>query len=285
MQKKSHGTLLFLTALLLFAVSDATAKYMSAFFAIPLLAWARYVTQLIFMLVVTAPRMGREIVVTGRLGLMILRALMQVTSTVCVLLAFRTLPLAETTAIVFITPVLVALLAGPLLGETLHLRHWLATLAGFAGVLLIVRPGGAIEGIGVVYAFGASLTYAAYQLLTRQLSRTEPALRQLFYIALVGAIVMSCSLPWFWNGTIPKPTHALLILSLGFYGGTGHFLLIRAFDEAPVSSLSPMLYIQLIWAMALVWIVFGQLPDLLSIAGMLVIGASGLSLALRRRRF
>ena len=279
--KNLRGFLLFLTALFLFAVSDATAKYMSAFFAVPLLAWARYLSQMLFMLAVTAPGMGGEIVRTKKPGLMIFRGLMQVSSTVFVLLAFRTLPLAETTAIVFITPLLVALLAGPLLGEKMGLRTWLATLAGFAGVLLIVRPDGAMHGMGVVYAFCSALSYATYQILTRKLAASEPPLRQLFYIALVGTFSMSCLLPFFWTGIMPTLTQTLFILSLGFYGGMGHFLLIRAFHETPASSLSPLLYIQLVWAMLLGWIVFGQLPDLLSIVGMLVIGASGLSLALR----
>jgi len=277
----SRGTIFFLSALFIFAVSDTTAKYMSGFFAVPLLAWARYVTQLVFMLVVTAPAMGRSIVCTGHPRLMILRGLMQVASTVLVLLAFQRLPLAETTAFAFISPLLVALLAGPLLGEKLQLRTWLTTLAGFAGVLLIVRPGGAMHGVGVIYALGSALCYAVYQILTRKLSSSEPPLRQLFYIALVGSVCMSCALPFFWTGIVPSPIRALLILSLGAYGGTGHFLLIRAFHEAPASSLSPMIYFQLVWAMLLGWIVFGQLPDLLSVVGMLVIGASGLSLALR----
>ena len=279
--KKSRGTIFFLSALFIFAVSDTTAKYMSVFFAVPLLAWARYVTHLIFMLVVTAPAMGGAIVCTGRPWLMVFRALLQVASTVLVLLAFQRLPLAETTAFAFISPLLVALLAGPLLGEKLQLRTWLATLAGFAGVLLIVRPGGAMHGVGVVYVLGSALCYAVYQILTRKLSSSEPPMRQLFYIALVGSVCMSCALPFFWTGILPSPMHALLILSLGAYGGAGHFLLIRAFHEAPASSLSPMLYFQLVWAMLLGWIVFGQLPDLLSVAGMVVIGASGLSLALR----
>lgn len=279
--KKSQGSIFFLSALFIFAVSDTTAKYMSAFFAVPLLAWARYVTHLVFMLVVTAPTMGRAIVCTGHPRLMILRGLLQVSSTVLVLLAFQRLPLAETTAFAFISPLLVALLAGPLLGEKLHLRTWLATLSGFAGVLLIVRPGGAMHGVGVAYVLGSALCYAMYQILTRKLSASEPPMRQLFYIALVGTVCMSCALPFFWTGILPSPIHALLILSLGAYGGAGHFLLIRAFHEAPASSLSPMIYFQLVWAMLLGWIVFGQLPDLLSVVGMLVIGASGLSLALR----
>ncbi|MBK7421946.1 MAG: DMT family transporter [Propionivibrio sp.] len=278
----AQGVILFLTAIFLFAVLDATAKYLTAFFAVPLLVWARYFVHLVFMLVAIAPGMGREIVITQRPWLMTFRALMLVGVTLLVQLAFRTLPLAETTAIVFVTPLLVALLAGPLLGEKLQARSWLATITGFCGVLLIARPGGAMFGIGIVYALGGALCYAIYQILTRKLSASEPPLRQLFYTALVGTVAMSFVLPAYWSGTLPTLKQALLIASLGFYGGTGHFLLIRAFREAPASTLSPLLYVQLIWAMLLGWIVFGQLPDLPAVVGMLIIGASGLSLVLRR---
>jgi drug/metabolite transporter (DMT)-like permease len=284
-QTKLRGTVLFLSSLLIFAVSDATAKYMSAFFAISLLAWARYTTQLVVMLAVSGPRMGRELVRTRRPALMIVRAAMQVASTVFILLAFQRMPLAETTAIAFIAPLLVALLAGALLGEKLRLHNWVATVAGFAGVLLIVRPGGTIDGVGVIFAFCSALTYAAYQVLTRKLAATEPALRQLFYIALVGVIAMSFSLPWSWPAVLPTPAQALLILSLGFYGGGGHFLLIRAFEETPASTLSPLQYIQLIWSTLLGWLVFGHFPDWVAIAGMAIIGASGLGLALFRPRY
>ncbi|MBL0168620.1 MAG: DMT family transporter [Propionivibrio sp.] len=278
----AQGVILFLTAIFLFAVLDATAKYLTAFFAVPLLVWARYFVHLVFMLVAIAPGMGREIVITQRPWLMTFRALMLVGVTLLVQLAFRTLPLAETTAIFFVTPLLVALLAGPLLGEKLQTRSWLATITGFCGVLLIARPGGAMFGIGIVYALGGALCYAIYQILTRKLSASEPPLRQLFYTALVGTVAMSFVLPAYWSGTLPTLKQALLIASLGFYGGTGHFLLIRAFREAPASTLSPLLYVQLIWAMLLGWIVFGQLPDLPAVVGMLIIGASGLSLVLRR---
>lgn len=280
--KNLSGFLLFPLALLIFAVSDATAKYMSAYYAVPLLVWVRYITQLIFMLATVAPRMGREIVATSRPGLMTLRASMQVASTMFGLLAFRTLPLAETTALVFITPLLVALLAGPMLGEKIHLRSWLATVAGFGGVLLIARPGGDMDGMGVVYALGAALCYSLYQILTRKLAATEPPIRQLFYIALVGSVIMSLFLPSFWTDTLPTLKQGVLILSLGFYGGMGHFLLIRAFHESPASRLAPMLYIQIVWAMLLGWMVFGHFPDRTSILGMAIIGASGLALAVRR---
>lgn len=278
----AHGVFLFLTAIFLFAALDATAKYLTAFFAVPLLVWARYFVHLVVMLITIAPGMGREIVVTRRPLLMTFRALMLVGVTLLVQLAFRTLPLAETTAIVFVTPLLVALLAGPMLGEKMQLKGWLATLAGFCGVLLIARPGGAMVGIGVIYALGGALCYALYQILTRKLLASEPPMRLLFHTALVGTLSMSLFMPEYWGGELPGLWHILLISSLGFYGGIGHFLLIRAFREAPASTLSPLLYVQLIWAMLLGWAVFGQLPDMPAIAGMLIIGASGLSLVMRR---
>jgi drug/metabolite transporter (DMT)-like permease len=147
--KKSQGVVLFLCALFLFAATDTTFKYLAAFFAVPLLVWARFIVHLLVMLVVVAPRMGRELIVTRRPGLMILRALVLVISAILLQLAFKDLPLAETTAIFFVTPLLVALLAGPLLGEKSNIRTWLATLVGFVGVLLIVRPGGVMLGMGV----------------------------------------------------------------------------------------------------------------------------------------
>ncbi len=279
---KLQGIALFLTATLLFAIHDATSKYLIPFFAIPLLVWARYVVHLSIMLIAVAPGMGRELVVTRRPWLMTLRALTLVGVSLLFQNALKALPLAETTAIVFVTPLLVALLAGPLLGEKVRLKSWLATLAGFCGVLLIARPGGAMSASGVAYALGSALCYAAYQILTRKLSATEPALRQLFYTALIGTIAMSLIVPTYWNALWPTPGQALLIVSLGLTAGVGHFLLIRAFRQTPASTLSPLLYVQLVWAMLLGLIVFGQLPDLLTTIGMVIIGTSCLSLALQR---
>jgi drug/metabolite transporter (DMT)-like permease len=283
-QHPLRGVLLFLAAIFLFAALDATAKYMNAFFAVPLLVWARYLVHFVIMLVFMAPGMGREIIVTHRPWLMSFRALMLVGITLLAQLALKTLPLAETTALIFITPLLVALLAGPLLGEQVRRRTWLATIAGFAGVLLIARPGGAMAGIGILYALGGAVCYAIYQILTRKLATTEHPNRLLFYTALVGTLSMSLTLPAYWDGQIPTLPQGLLIISLGLYGGIGHFMFIRAFREAPASTLSPLLYIQLIWATLLGWLVFNQLPDFLAIIGMLIIGASGLSLALRAHR-
>lgn len=276
------GVAFLLAATLLFALHDAVSKHLIAFFSVPLLVWARYVIYIVIMLLGVAPRMGREIIVTGRPWLMILRALMLVCVSVCFQNALKTLPLAEATALTFVTPLIVALASGPLLGEKVRLGAWLATVAGFGGVLLIARPGGAMDPAGVGYALGTALCYAAYQLLTRKLAASEPPMRQLFYTALAGAIAMSLFIPAHWTGEIPTPGQGLLIVSLGLTAGIGQFLLIRAFHCTPASTISPLLYSQLVWAMLFGWLVFGQLPDLPTMAGMLVIGGACLSLALSR---
>lgn len=279
-----RGVLLCLTALLLFSLLDATAKHLSVFLAVPLLVWARYLVHLLIMLATIAPGRGRELIVTRRPWLMSLRGLTLAGVTLLGQLALRVLPLAEATALFFVAPLLVALLAGPLLGEQVRRRAWLATFAGFAGVLLIARPGTALTGPGVAYALAAALCYAAYQILTRKLVASESPLRLLFYTALVGAIVMSPAVPIAWDGRLPTLGQGLQIVSLGVYGGLGHFLLIRAFRETPASLLSPLLYVQLVWATLLGWLVFDQLPDVPATVGMTVIAASGLSLAFGRRR-
>ena len=279
-----HGILLFLSGLFLFSSVDTTAKYLTAFYSVQLLVWARFAVHLVIMLAVVAPSTGWELVATRRPWLMVFRALMLVASSLFIQMAFRTQPLAETTAVFFVAPVLVALLAGPILGEQVRLKTWAATLAGFCGVLLIARPGGALLGIGLVYTLAAALCYSLYQILTRKLADTEPTLRQLFYTALVGTVAMSLIVPPYWTGEIPSLTHSLLIISLGVYGGIGHFLVIGAYRTTPASTLSPIMYFQLIWAALLGWAVFHQLPDPLSLLGMLVIGTAGLSLALRPSR-
>jgi drug/metabolite transporter (DMT)-like permease len=281
---KFHGIVLFLLATFLFALHDATSKYLLAFFAISLIVWARYLVLLVLILIGVAPGQRRALFVSRRPRLMVLRALALTGVSLLFQGALKLMPLAETTAVFFVTPLFVALLAGPLLGEKVRLASWLATLAGFAGVLLIARPGGGVPGLGVAYALAGAACNAAYQILTRKLSTSEPALRQLFYTALVGTLATSFAVPSAWNGELPTLVQTLLIVSLAIAVGVGHFLLIRAFDETPASTLSPLLYVQLIWAALLGFLLFGDLPEAPTTIGMLIIGAASLSQALRRPR-
>lgn len=283
-QHPVRGILLILSALFFFAALDATSKHLSQKFAVPLLVWARYTLHCLLMIAFLAPSMRLRLVATQRPLIQVTRALMLVGTTGFVMGALRLMPLAETTAIIFITPLLVTLMAGPWLGEKIGWRRWLAVIAGFAGALLVARPGGALAGSGILLALAAAVCYAVYQIQTRQLSATEGTFTMLFYTALVGTIVMTLGLPWFWDGPTPTPVEALLIASMGIYGGTGHYLLTRAFRHAPATTLTSFMYAQLIWAMLLGWQVFDHLPDRWAILGMTIIAGSGLAVALTERR-
>lgn len=274
---------LLLAAMLLFACLDATSKHLVRSYPVPLVTWARYAVHCLLMFVFLAPSMGRRLIQTRRPLPQIVRALLLVGTTAFGMAALRVMPLAETTAIVFLAPLLVVALAVIILKEPVRPTLWFAVVGGLAGVAMIARPGGDLEFAGVLFALAAAFCYAFYQILTRQLAATERPVTMLFYTALVGALVTSWPLPWFWSGPAPGAREIVLMCSLGIYGGVGHFLLIRAFRLAPASLLSPFLYVQLVWAALLGWFLHGHFPDVVASSGILIIIASGLFVALGHR--
>jgi drug/metabolite transporter (DMT)-like permease len=277
------GIGLLLIALLAFASFDATAKFLSTRYPVPMLVWVRYSLPCLLLAVWFGPRQRGALIATRHPWLQTLRALLLLVCTASGMTAVRTIPLAEATAILFVAPLLVTLAAGPLLGEKVPRIAWIATVAGFGGVLLIARPGTQFNPAGLAMMLLAAVSFAGYQLLTRRLAATDRSLVTLFYTMMVGAVVMTTSLPLFWTPLAAPPLHLLLIGSLGLWGMTGHFLLIRAFAHAPASTLSPFLYFQLVWASLLGWLVFGQLPDWITAIGIGCVAAGGLALALAQR--
>jgi drug/metabolite transporter (DMT)-like permease len=227
--------------------------------------------------------MRLQLVATTRPVAQIVRALMLTGTTGFSMAGFSMMPLAESTAFLFVTPLVVVILSHYLLKESITGAHWIAVLAGFFGALLIARPGGALNMQGIIWMSLAAACYAIYQIQTRQLSPTENTVTMLFYTALVGTVSMTLAAPLYWGGPTPDWIDAALIASLGIYGGTGHLMLTRAFRYAAASFLSPFLYGQLVWAMLLGWIFYEHLPDLLSVAGMAVIVGSSVSIALMER--
>ena len=134
-----------------------------------------------------------------------------------------------------------------------------------------------------MFALGAAAANATYQLLSRLLASTEKAITLLFYTALVGSIVFGIALPWFWEDKTPSTIELVLLFSMGASGGLGHYLFTLAYRHAPASILAPMTYLQLLWAGLLGWIIFGTIPDSMSLFGMAVIAGSGLIIALKSR--
>nr|WP_293244877.1 DMT family transporter [Panacagrimonas sp.] len=269
------GILLFVGGLFLFACMDTTVKFLVAHYPVPVVAAMRYMVHALLMLVLLGPTQGRLLIKTERTGWVLVRAACLAGATFFMGLALQRMPVAETTAIVFLSPLVVVLIAGPVLKEKVGALDWVAALAGFLGIVLIARPGGDLDIVGIAFALVAVAVMVGYQLLSRILVTTERTVAMLFYAAMFGSVLFGLTLPWFWEGPLPPWEHQLLFLLVGACGGMGHFLFTAAYHQTEASALAPLMYAQLLWAGLLGWLVFGHVPDALSILGMLIVAGCG----------
>jgi len=279
-----RGMLFFMLGLFLFACMDATTKYLVAHYEVPLVVAIRYIVNCLLMVILLTPSHGMGLVRTQRTGLVLVRAGCLAAASLLLGLALQRMPVAEMTAIVFLSPIVVVLLAGPILGERVGMLEWIATLAGFAGILLIARPGAGLDPVGTLLALCGVVVIAAYQLLSRILAKTEQTVPMLFHTALLGAVLFGLFLPWSWGGPAPTALQLLLFLGIGAMGGLGHYLFTAAHRHASASVLAPLMYAQLVWAGVLGWSVFGHVPKSTSILGMCIVAAAGMLTALKSRR-
>jgi len=270
-------------SVLCFTVLDSIVKSLAHLYPVPVLVWARYLVQLVALMIWLAPRMGRGLVRTNRLWLQLARAALLPFSSIFFVSSLKYLPLAEATAINYSTPVLVVILAVVFLHERLTQARIALVIAGIAGMFLIVRPGSAMFQGAALFSLAAAACYAVFQILTRKLA-AEDSRVLLFYPALVGTLMMTAVLPWYAIGVDAPWTDWALIAAGGLMGTLGHFLFILAFQRGPASALTPYTYVHLVWATLAGWLVFGSFPDVWTLAGMAVIAGSGFLIALHERR-
>lgn len=274
---------LIVGAVLCFTILDATVKHLADRYPIPLLVWARYTVQTLVILIWLLPKMGVGLLRTPRLRLQLVRGAILPLSSLCFFSALKFLPLAEATAINYGTPILVIILAVAFLGERMTRPRIALVLAGIAGMFLIVRPGSVVFQGAALLALGSAVFYGTFQILTRMLAGEDSRVL-LFYPAILGTLMMTALLPWLGIGFEMPWSDVAFIGFAGLLGTLGHFLFILAFQRAPASALTPFTYMQLVWATLIGWIAFGNFPDVWTLAGMAVIGGSGLLIALHERR-
>ena len=279
-----RGALLCVAALALFACMDTITKYLTQTHEVPLIIGVRYLGNLLLMVAFLGPTHGRQMIRTTRTGLVLIRAFCLAIASLFIGFALQGMPVAEMTAITFLSPILLLTVAGRVLGERVGWIGWAATAGGFLGVVLIVRPGTDIVSSGAVFVLAAVMLNLGYQLLSRVLATTETTFALLFYTALAGSMLYGLAMPWFLEDRAPSLFEAALFASLGLFGGVGHFLFTAAFRHAPASLIAPLNYIQLLWAGLLGWLVFGHIPDRVSLIGMAMIAGSGVLVALSTRR-
>jgi len=280
------GIALVVGASACFAALDTTTKYATATVPVLMALWVRYLFQAVATTAWVLPTRGLAIWRTRHLGWQLLRGLLLLTSSVLAFTSLRFMPVGEFTAIVMVTPLVITLLAATLLKEHVSSLRWLLVAGGFAGTLIIIRPGGESFGWSSLLPLALVASNSWFQVLTSKLARTEDPLTMHLYTGWTGTIVASFALPFVWS-TLPHGAIWLALCFMGLMGTVGHLMLILAYYRAPAATLTPYLYAQIGFAMLGGLIVFSHVPDHLSLAGIVMIavcGAAGAWLTVRERR-
>jgi drug/metabolite transporter (DMT)-like permease len=277
---EAAAALLMMTAAACFVGMTSTVKLLSAELATPQIVWGRYAAHLVIVLILLRGRLA-GVVATARPRVQFARSLLMFAATSLSFLALRWLPLAEVAAIMFLTPVIVTALAAIALGEAVGMRRWAAVATGFAGALVIIRPGLEAVHPAAIAAVLCSACYASYQVTTRVVGDSAPPLVSLFYSCAVGVLVSSLVLPVVWR--TPDAAGWTLMALSGSFGALGHLAMIAALARAPASFVTPFTYTQLLWATVVGVVLFGELPDLYTFVGAALIAGSGLYVMHRER--
>ncbi len=269
-------------AMLCFTGLDTSSKWLGMRIPVLQIVWARYMSATVIALAVTRPWTHRTVLVSKRPGLQALRSLLLLGSTACVVIALRRLQLAESATISFLTPIFVALLAGPLLGERVGGERMIVIVVGFLGVLIATRPGTSAFQPIVLVAVAGVVCNSGYVLATRRLAGVDAAQTTLLWTQAAGVVLVTPFLPWVWRQ--PETLHVWAVMAgLGVFAAAGHGLLIVAHKFAPAPVLAPFNYTQLVWMIISGLVVFGDWPPSATLVGAAVVVACGAWLALRER--
>ena len=268
-----HGIAFIVIAVACFAALDTTTKVVGVVAPVATVLWVRYLFQTVVTGAAMLPRLRADLLRTRRPGLQFLRAILLLLCSSLAFFSLRSVPVAEFTAIVMLTPLIVTSVAALGWNERISSLRWVCLAGGFAGSLLVIRPGMDIFRWAMLLPVVLVAVNTAFQFLTSRMARTEDPRTTHFYTGFFGLLLSSVMLPFTW-GALPGPVWAALVF-MGALGTLGHFLLILAYRRAPVGLLTPYLYLQIGFAAFGGWLVFSHLPDALSFLGIAIVGFSG----------
>jgi drug/metabolite transporter (DMT)-like permease len=271
-----------LLAMSCFSVLNAMSKTLSAHFPVIEVIWARYFFALLFMLALFLPRAGLKLFSIRRYDTQVMRGLLLFFSSYFYFNGIAHLPLATAAAISLSSPIIVTALSPKLLKEQVGIRRWAAVGVGFAGALIVVRPGHEAFDWHVLLIVVSTVCSAFYQLFSRRYGQNERPDASATLATIVGSLAASPFVPFEWV----MPTlgwHYGLFVGMGIMAGAGHYFLTIAYSQAPASVISPFNYLQLVGAALLGYAVFHEMPDKWTWIGSAVIIASGLYIGYRER--
>lgn len=267
-----RGIALILAAFALFSVTDTLMKHLSGIYALPQTVFFTTLFGLVPIVGLALWQGGLRMLATRRPGAQALRAAFGITAGYCAFYSFTRMPIADAYAILFTSPLIIAALSALLFRERIDARRWAAILAGFLGVLVMLRPGGGIIDLGALAAFVSALCFAGSALVVRHLGRDETAPSFPFYGNAMALVLLTPVLPFVF--VAPQAADLALMALSGFTSGMALLCLLTAFRIAPGPVVAPFQYTQMVWGVLFGWLVFGDVPGpRLLVGGAVVIGA------------
>ena len=283
-QNERLGIFLMVITTIVFASQDGLSKYLATEYNVYMVVMIRYWFFAAFVMTISSRKPGgvKQVAKTKTPLLQIFRSIILVAEMCVTILAFTLLGLAETHAIFASYPLIIAMLSGPILGEHVGWRRWLAICVGFFGILIILNPGNGIFSPYALVPLAGAILFALYGLLTRYAGQYDNSSTSFFWTGIIGCIAMTAIGLNFWDPVSQADWIIMLILSAS--GMLGHFLLIKCYEVAEASAVQPFAYLQLIWASIIGIIIFGeQITTNVFIGACIIVGA-GLFTLWRERK-
>ena len=270
------GIGLTIAATAAFSILDAGSKYVGSLLPIFMALWLRYSLQSIFTISFATSRSGADIFRTSHWRFQVVRGLLFCASNGCAMMSLRYLPLAEFTAIVAMTPIAMTLVAALWLKQPVGRLRWVLVLVGFAGTLIIIRPGGANFSFGALFwPMLQLLANTAYQIVSSEMAGRERPETTQIYTSLIAFAATSALLPWSWAGGMTLPLW-IGAFAMGLGSAVGHLMMLKAYEYARPATITPFLYSQIPFALCAGWLLYGHIPDQWAVIGMLTIAVGGL---------
>ena len=283
-QNERLGILLMIITTIVFASQDGLSKYLANEYNVYMVVMIRYWFFAAFVISMSSRRTGgiKRVAKTKSPILQIFRSVILVAEMCITILAFTLLGLAETHAIFASYPLIIAMLSGPILGEYVGWRRWLAICVGFIGILIILNPGNGIFSPYALVPLAGAILFAIYGLLTRYVGQYDDSSTSFYWTGVVGSIAMTVIGLNFWDPVSRSDWSVMLLLSAS--GVVGHYLLIKCYEVAEASAIQPFAYLQLIWASMIGIIIFGEQITTNVLIGACIIVGAGLFTLWRERK-
>jgi drug/metabolite transporter (DMT)-like permease len=268
------GIALALVASVCFTLLDATSQFVGGMVPVLMAIWLRFLVQTAMTLALLWPRYGTALLRTTAPGWQLLRGSLMVASAMLAYTSLQYVPVGEFTAILMLVPLVITLLAAPLLRERVPALAWWLVLGGLAGALIVIRPKGSDFQGAMLLPLVLVLVNALYQIVTSHMVQTEDPGAMHFYTGLAGLVIGTLLLPWSW-APMASLQLWLLVGLMGVFGSLGHYLMIQAYHQAPASRLTPYMYAQIGFATLAGWVFFGHSPDGWTVLGIALIALCG----------